>query len=519
MPEKRTLRLRRARRFVFASVLLALVPLSGCQNQPQPFSVEETSIAGIHAAYESGQLTSRQLVQLYLDRIEAYDRNGPTINSIITVNPEALEEADRLDAAFRTSGFVGPLHGIPVLVKDMIDAVGMPTTMGSILFKDYYPDKDALVVEKLKSAGAIILAKVTLAEFARGDTYGSLYGETRNPYDLERTVGGSSGGSAASVSANFGAVAVGQEGFASIRRPSAWNSTVGIRATTGLVAGSLGPMTRTVEDAARLLDVLVGYDPADSQSAFGVGEVPPGGYTQFLDRNSLQGARIGVLREPMGLDSEPDTDDFRKVTEVFDRAIGELQAAGAEVVDPITIPNLTKFLATRANRPSGGGGGGGGFGGYNGANATAPFNSRVEMEESPEYQQVFPWVRDRIARPQLNYYEYLLARQDLRTSIMTLMADERLDAIVYKSVEHQPLLIADGIKPPYPNMRGTPHLNAFLGNVPALSVPAGVSTGKLPVGITFQGRPYAEGALIGLAYAYEQATHHRKPPVMEASSQ
>ena len=506
MREKRTFRLGRVRGVVFASVLLALVfPLSGCQKQPQPFSVEETSIASIHAAYESGQLTSRQLVQLYLDRIEAYDKNGPTINSIITVNPTALEEADRLDAALRTSGFVGPLHGIPVLVKDMIDAEGMPTTMGSILFKDYYPDKDALVVEKLKRAGAIILAKVTLAEFARGDTYGSLYGETRNPYDLERTVGGSSGGSAASVSANFGTVAVGQEGFASIRRPSAWNSIVGMRPTTGLVAGGLGPMTRTVEDAATLLDVLVGYDPADSRSAFGVGEVPPGGYAQFLDRNGLQGARIGVLREPMGVDSEPDSDDFRKVTEVFDRAIGELQTAGAEVVDPITIPNLTKSLATRANRPSGGGGGGGGFGGYNGANATAPFTSRAEMEKSPDYQKVFPWVRERIAAPEPDYYEFLLARQDLRTSIMKLIADERLDAIVYKSVEHQPVLIADGIKPPYPNMRGTPHLNTFLANVPALSVPAGFSGDNLPVGITFQGRPYAEGTVITLAYAYEQA--------------
>lgn len=520
MRQERTFRLGRARGVVFASVLLALVfPLSGCQNQPQPFSVEETSIASIHAAYESGQLTSHQLVQLYLDRIEAYDKNGPKINSIITVNPTALEEADRLDAAFRTSGFVGPLHGIPVLVKDMIDAEGMPTTMGSILFKDYYPDKDALVVEKLKRAGAIILAKVTLAEFARGDTYGSLFGETRNPYDVERTVGGSSGGSAASVSANFGTVAVGQEGFASIRRPSAWNSIVGMRPTTGLVAGGLGPMTRTVEDAATLLDVLVGYDPADSRSAFGVGEVPPGGYAQFLDRNSLQGARIGVLRESMGVDSEPDSDDFRKVTEVFDRAIGELQTAGAEVVDPITIPNLTKSLATRANRPSGGGGGGGGFGGYNGANATAPFTSRAEMEKSPDYQKVFPWVRERIAAPEPDYYEFLLARQDLRTSIMKLMADERLDAIVYKSVEHQPILIADGIKPPYPNMRGTPHLNTFLANAPALSVPAGFSTDNLPVGITFQGRPYAEGTVITLAYAYEQATHHRTPPVMEASSQ
>jgi Asp-tRNA(Asn)/Glu-tRNA(Gln) amidotransferase A subunit family amidase len=497
-------------------LLALLFPLTGCQNRPQPFSVEEASIATIHAAYESGQLTSRQLVQLYLDRIEAYDRSGPMINSIITVNPRALEEADRLDAALGTSGFVGPLHGIPVLLKDMIDAEGMPTTMGSILFKDYYPDRDALVVEKLKRAGAIILAKVTLAEFARGDTYGSLFGETRNPYDVARTVGGSSGGSAASVSANFGTVAVGQEGFASIRRPSAWNSIVGMRPTTGLVAGGLGPMTRTVEDAAKLLDVLVGYDPADPQSAFGVGEVPTGGYAQFLDSTGLQGARLGVLRQPMGVDSEPGSDDFRRVTEVFDRAIGELRAAGAEVVDPITIPNLATLLATRANRP---GGGGGGFGGYNGANATAPFASRAEMEASPDYQQVFPWVRERVAAPEPDYYEFLLAREDLRTSLAKLMADHRLDAIVYKSVEHQPLLIAEGTRPPYPNMRGTPHLNTFLANAPAVSVPAGFSTDGLPVGITFQGRPYAEGALLTLAYAYEQATRHRTPPMLEGRSQ
>jgi Asp-tRNA(Asn)/Glu-tRNA(Gln) amidotransferase A subunit family amidase len=186
------------------------------------------------------------------------------------------------------------------------------------------------------------------------------------------------------------------------------------------------------------------------------------------------------------------------------------------VVDPITIPNLATLLATRANRP---GGGGGGFGGYNGANATAPFASRAEMEASPDYQQVFPWVRERVAAPEPDYYEFLLAREDLRTSLAKLMADHRLDAIVYKSVEHQPLLIAEGTRPPYPNMRGTPHLNTFLANAPAVSVPAGFSTDGLPVGITFQGRPYAEGALLTLAYAYEQATRHRTPPMLEGRSQ
>src|SRR5262249_22223427 len=170
--------------------------------------------------YKSGQLTVRQLVQTYLDRIAAYNKQGPAINAIITLNRNALEEADRLDRTFTTSGFVGPLHGIPIIIKDQADAKGMPTTMGSVLFKDYYPDRDAFVVQKLKNAGAIILAKATLGELGGGDTHGSLFGSTRNPYDPERTAGGSSGGSGASVAANFCTVAVGQEGFASIRRPS-----------------------------------------------------------------------------------------------------------------------------------------------------------------------------------------------------------------------------------------------------------------------------------------------------------
>jgi len=525
--ENRILLFNRAMKSILVLVVAALLFQLPSRGQSRPFKLEEATIAEIHAAYEGEQLTSRKLVQMYLDRIEAYDKNGPKINSVITVNPKALEEADRLDVAFKTSGLVGPLHGIPVSLKDMIDAKGMPTTMGSVLFKGYFPDKDALVVERLKKAGAIILAKVTLAEFAAGDTYGSLFGETRNPYDLERTVGGSSGGSGACVTANLCTVSVGQEGHSSIRRPSAWNSIVGIRGTNGLVVGGYGPMARTVEDAAKLLDFLVGYDPEDEQTAFGVGQFPLGGYTQFLDKNGLQGARIGVLRESQGLMSEPDSEDFRKVSEVFDRAIGELRAAGAELVDQLTIPNLNKALATRAGRP-GGGARGPSFGGYSGANATAPFKSRDEMERSPDYQKVFPWIRGRrnVAAPGADfqtsgerYYQFLLARQDLMASIMVLMADHRLDAIVYKSVEHQPTLIADGIKPPYPNMKGTPHLNTFLAQVPAISVPAGFTSDNLPVGITFQGRPFAEGTLIKLAYAFEQATHHRKPPVIQARSE
>src|SRR5215831_19096725 len=175
--------------------LLSLLSFTSlASGQAKPFRIEEATIADIHSAYKAGELTSRQLVQMYLDRVEAYDKKGPAINAIITVNPKALEDAERLDAAFKASGFVGPLHGIPIIIKDQVDVKGTPTTLGSVLFKDYYPDRDAFVVEKLRKAGAIILAKATLGEIGGGDTHGSLFGSTRNPYALDRTVGGSSGG-------------------------------------------------------------------------------------------------------------------------------------------------------------------------------------------------------------------------------------------------------------------------------------------------------------------------------------
>ena len=332
------------------------------------FTLPEATIEDIHAAYTDGRLTARQLVQMYIDRIEAYDRGGPRINSIITVNPAALEEADRLDAAFKSSGKAGPLHGIPVLIKDQADLKGTPTTLGSLVFKDYYPDRDCRVVEKLKEAGAIVLAKTTLGELGAGDTHGSLFGSTRNPYDVERTVGGSSGGSGAAVSANFGTVGIGQEGLASIRRPSTWNCIAGMRPTAGLVsrsgvysgwpqeAGSLGPMARTVRDMAVLLDVMVGYDGDDPITSRGVGHAPPS-YTDFLDAEGLRGARIGILRTPMGYNTDPEAEDFKSITGVLDNAVEELRAAGAEVVDPVELARLNELLATRCANPTAGGDG------------------------------------------------------------------------------------------------------------------------------------------------------------------
>jgi Asp-tRNA(Asn)/Glu-tRNA(Gln) amidotransferase A subunit family amidase len=492
--------------------------------QPLPkaeFEVVETTIADIHAAYKAGTLTVRQLVQIYLDRIARYDKKGPAINAIISLNPSALEEADQLDTQFKRTGFVGALHGIPAIIKDQADVEGMPTTLGSILFENYMPERDCFVVSKLKKAGAIVLAKSTLGELGGGDTHGSLFGSTRNVYDLERTAGGSSGGSGASVSANFCAVAVGQEGFASIRRPSTWNGVTGMRPTMGLVSrtgvyggwpttnGSLGPMARTVTDLARLLDVMVGYDPDDPVTSHAVGRTAES-YAAALDRDALKGARLGILRESIGFAAEPDSADFKKVGEVFDRAVSDLRKAGAEIVDPVVIPNLAALIAKRARsvrdddamfeRYFKGG--------------KAPFATRAAAMASPLFQQAVNSARRRWSTPSSAEQEldYLRARDTLMINMLKVMADHRLDAIVHKAVEHQPTLIRDGVNPPHVDQKGAPHINTFLMFVPSIVVPAGLTRDNLPAGITFLGRPYADTKMIQLAYAYEQSTQHRRAP-------
>ena len=490
-------------------------------DQKAKFQIVEATIGDIHEAYRSGVLTARQLVQGYLDRIEAYDKKGPSINSVISLNAKALDDADRLDVAFKSAGFVGPLHGIPVLIKDQIDVDGLPTTLGSVLFKDYEPGREGFVIKKLRDAGAIFLGKVTLGELGGGDTHGSLFGSTRNVYDLERTAGGSSGGSGASVSANFCTLALGQEGFSSIRRPSIWNGITGMRPTVGLVSrsgvyggwptmnGSVGPMARTVSDLAALLDVMVGYDPADPATAHGVGRTETS-YVKGLNASALKGARLGILREPMGYHTEPDSDDFKKVDEVFNRAIGELRAAGAEVVDPIVIPDLQWLLSRRARDSAADDGmfetylqGGG-----------SSYSTRQDVISAPLFKQVVPGSQQRIAKDDTpeQHHAYLMAREQLMTNMLKVMADQKLDAMVHKAVEHQPTLIKDGVNPPFVDQKGAPHINTFLMFVPSIVVPAGFTRDNLPAGITFLGRPYDDGRMIRYAYAYEQATRHRRPP-------
>jgi amidase len=489
---------------------------------PEAFRLVEATIDDIHAAYKAGTLTCRQLVQQYLDRIEANDQRGPALNAVISTNPKALEDADRLDAAFRKSGLTGPLHGIPVMLKDQMDAAGMATTLGSLLFKDFKPDRDSFVTERLRKAGAVILGKATLGELGGGDAHGSLFGSTKNPYDLERTPGGSSGGPGAAIAANYATVGVGQEGLASIRRPAAWNCLTGMRPTAGLVsrsgvyegwpgiAGSLGPLCRTVTDLAILLDAMVGYDAEDPLTAAGVGHIPET-FKQSLNKNGLKGARIGILRESMGLFSEPDSEDFREIGRVFDRSIAELKQAGAEIIDPIVIPELKELLATR---PGSFFGAEHTFDVYMRRNANPPYRNREEAIRHPAFAKANRAAQARWTRPpdEKAHYTFLKARERLMFNVLKVMADHKLDVIAHKAIEHSPTLIKDGINPPYVDQKGSPHINTFLVFVPTIVVPAGFTSKNLPAGLCFLGRPYDDARMVQYAYAYEQATKHRRAP-------
>src|SRR5262245_38557782 len=334
--------------FLFgASSASAQAPPSGAA--PAGFHLLEATIDDIHGAFQSKRITCRELVNLYIKRIEAYDKEGPHLNAVQTVNSRALQEAERLDAAYASSGRVGSLHCVPVLLKDQVETSDMPTTYGSAIFKDFVPQRDATVTTKMKKAGAIILGKTTMGEFAAG-YLGSAFGTVRNPYDPRRSPSGSSSGTGAGIAANFAAVGIGEDTGGSVRGPAAFNSLVGLRPTVPLVSrfgmmpatpsqDTLGPIARSVKDAALLLDVIAGYDPNDLVTAYAAGQVPPT-YTAFLNKDGLRGARLGVIREPLDAKADTASDDYKKVKTVIDKAIADLNRLGAEVVDPVVIPDL-----------------------------------------------------------------------------------------------------------------------------------------------------------------------------------
>jgi amidase len=327
-------------KFIAAALVVGVSSIFICVSHvAQAFEVEDATIAGIHQALRDKSLTCRALVQTYLDRVHAYDHEGPSLNSILTLNPNALAEANERDAQYARASPAGPLHCIPLVLKDNYNTADMPTTGGSAALAGAQPQADAFVVAKLRRAGAIILGKSNMHEFAlSGTTVSSLGGQTLNPYDLTRTPGGSSGGTAAAVAANLAVAGTGSDTVNSIRSPASANALVGIRPTKGLLSragimpvsqtqDAVGPIARNVADAARMLEVMAGYDPNDPSTAWSIGYTPVT-YAPFLEGDGLRGARIGLLKTMLGGGTE-----HQEVNAVIAQAVAALKKAGAVVVE------------------------------------------------------------------------------------------------------------------------------------------------------------------------------------------
>ena len=478
------------------------------------FEIEEATIFELQKAMEQGALTSEELVKFYLDRIEKFDDQGPSLQSMLAINENAIELAKELDQERQAGELRGALHGIPVIVKDNYDTFDMPTTGGSLSLEGSMAPNDAFQVAKLREEGAIILGKSNLHEFAFGfNTFSSLGGQTLNPYDLTRYPGGSSGGTGAAVAANFAAAGLGTDTGGSIRVPSSFNSLVGVRPTMGLASrdGIIplaltqdvgGPMTRTVEDAAVMLDAIAGFDAADPITASGNGKIPES-YTDSLDSNGLEGARIGIVRELFGEDEQ--------VNKAMEQAIIDLEKLGAEVVE-VAVPHLDEILAypSLSNFEFKFQ-----FNDYLASlGPNAPVKSLTEVIESGQYH---PGIEERIAqrnaRETLEDEEYkkiIENRTQLATaSAMEIFTTGNLDALMYPTSTGLPAVVGETQDTGLNNK-----LSPFLG-YPAISVPAGFSNNGLPIGMELLGKEFSEETLIKLAYAYQEGTEHRIAPDFE----
>ena len=480
-------------------------------RQAAAFDVTEQSIDELQGAMKAGEITSRRLVDLYLARIEAYDKQGPALNAIVTLNPRAREAADALDAERASRGPRGPLHGIPVLVKDNYETIEMPTSAGSIALASFHPARDAFLVRRLKAAGAVILGKTNMHELAAGIfTAGSRFGQTRNPYDLDRNPGGSSGGTGAAVAANFAAGGMGSDTCGSIRIPASHNNLVGLRGTqglssrTGIVPLSStqdigGPITRTIPDLAIMLDATVGVDPADPSTSASAGQMS-GSYREGLRADALAGARIGVVRSLFGAAPED-----QEVATVIQQALDGLKKAGAELID-VVIPglddllrdssminadfkfDLAEYLAKAGNAPVKSLGEILDRGLYHSA-LEATFRTRNAVEERES---------DATRRARIK-------RVALRQAIEAVLAEHRLATLVYPTLRRKPARIGDG------QAGSTCQVSAHSG-LPALGAPAGFTEDGLPVGIELLGAAFKEQQLLSLGYAMEQTLHLRRQP-------
>ena len=513
-----------------------LVAGSTARALARTIDLDAATIADINAAFDAGTLTAEQLVQLCLARIEAYDRHGPNLHAVITLNQKALETARALDSERRARGRRSPLHGIPVVLKDNYNTADLPTTGGSILLEGSIPPEDAFVVKKLRAAGAIILAKVNLSEFASGGTHSSLGGQSLNPHDLTRT-SGSSGGTGVAIAAAYAPLGLGTDTGGSIRGPATANGIAALKPTHGLLSRSGiiplaltfdtgGPMARHVYDVAAALGVMTGIDPADTATRKSEGRFETD-YTRHLKADALQTARIGIARDFLGVD--PDVDW------VVEASLAAMRRAGATVVDvrypkwlldakeefynairrPEFIVQIAQYLATlgpkypktldemieRANR----------------------FVATREDGAGPNPSRWTLFKREAESGP-LDDYRYTSVRDYglplVRAAVEGIFSSLRLDAVVYPTASRRPGLIADtgvgSAATPDAILRamGMSATNiANLTGFPDLIVPAGFTGDGLPVGISFLGPAFSEPKLLALGYSFEQATHARRRPV------
>lgn len=485
--------------------------------RPQPasvmefFDVHEQSIVDLQAAQTSGRVTSRGLVDAYLARIQAYDQAGPRLNAIVTINPRAREEADAMDRERADKKLRGPLHGIPVLIKDNYDTADMPTSGGSLGVASLQPAADAFQVRKLRGAGAVILGKTTMHELAAGITgISSLTGQTRNPYDLYRVPGGSSSGTGAAIGASFAAAGMGSDTCGSIRIPAANQNLVGLRGTRGLSSRTgvmplsstqdiAGPLARSVTDLAIMLDATVGPDPDDPITAEGASHVPKS-YRDALDANGLKGARIGVLRALWG-----NAPEDGEVAGIIQKALDGFKAQGAEVVD-IVVPGAEDLLrdssvigdefkfdlaAYLAKQPN------------------APVKSLGEIiERGLHHAELDATFRLRNApekRETEHYRRALIRQRALRSALLTTLEDQRIDALAYPTLRRKPALIGEA------QLGTNCQLSAHSG-LPAIAMPAGFSADGLPIALELLGGAWEEPKLLKYAYAWEQSAKPRRAP-------
>lgn len=504
----------------FLSLLVVLLWLTACQLEkaPSELSLEELTLSDIHQAYQAGDYSSVDLVKAYLQRIDSLNKQT---NALTILNPDALNIAQSLDKEFQETGVLRPLHGIPLIVKDNINTAGLPTTAGALALQDYIPDENAFIIQKLVDAGAIILAKSNMAEwaFSAMHTESSTAGTTSNPYDPERVPAGSSGGTAAAVASNLGALGLGTDTGNSIRGPSSHCALVGFRTTLGLISRSaivplylrndvVGPMCRTVEDATRVMEVMVGYDPKDPITMQAEGKREED-YQQFLQKDGLQGSRIGVLQVLSEGDSE--------VIGLFRNAVEDLRVDGAEVIDSVVVlgfeelrqdqwcadfrEDLEAFLQTYVQR-----------------------DTIQTLEDMVRIGTTSEFAAQRLERLGANrgrWGEAALPCGDAYTDVRRIAFREaiertmdslKLDALIYPTWSYPPAHL-DRFSEEYRgdnNQVIAPHTGQ-----PAFTVPMGYTSTGLPTGLQFLGRMYAEPTLIRLTYAYEQATGHRKPPQLD----